>query len=77
MYIRISCDKLKEIYKIVKVEKGESAMYTMENQYLKVKVCEKGAELQSIFDKEMGKRNSLDSRCKILGLAVLLSYFQM
>lgn len=30
-------------------------MYTMENQYLKVKVCEKGAELQSIFDKEMGK----------------------
>ena len=30
-------------------------MYTIENQYLKVEVCKKGAELQSIFDKEMGK----------------------
>ena len=52
-------------------------MYTMENQYLKVKVCEKGAELQSIFDKEMGKEILVDSGCKIFGLAVLLSYFQM
>lgn len=30
-------------------------MYTIENQYLKVKVGKKGAELQSIFDKEMEK----------------------
>ena len=52
MYIYISYDKLKEI---VKVERGESAMYIIENQYLKVEVCKKGAELQSIFDKEMGK----------------------
>lgn len=30
-------------------------MYTIENQYLRIKVCKKGAELQSIFDKEMEK----------------------
>lgn len=30
-------------------------MYIMENECLKVSVCEKGAELQSIYDKEMEK----------------------
>ena len=48
-------------------------MYTMENQYLKVKVCEKGAELQSIFDKEKFSGQQMQN----FGLAVLLSYFQM
>lgn len=30
-------------------------MYTIENQYLKIKVSSKGAELYSLFDKEMNK----------------------
>lgn len=30
-------------------------MYEIENQYLKISICEKGAELQGIYDKEMEK----------------------
>ena len=30
-------------------------MYKIENQYLKIVVSSKGAELQSLFDKEMNK----------------------